>query len=468
MEAKQNLAVGKLGLRPLTESVALQEEVLAVRARTFPPDDGVLLGTRFNLMSNLLLLMERERILELLPDQIEGVREAALRSQGLAPRQARAVGRTNASFVRDLVTTSAMLGDELLPDVVAAVETTRHSITVGWAGADPDDAELARLRADAGEARRRLAELGQAAPSTGDVRDWREGLQEASRERDRLLRAVRERLARSGALAEGIDVGRLAATLEEGDVAVGFLRLARPESGGYISELLDAVVALAVTADGKVRRVPLGQTKRMKGAVSAWRASLGVGGDPARGIQVRPAPEDAPERRAGEALRALVLDPIVEAVGLEPGATLHVCVDDFLHLVPIDALPLADDGRVGDRYRLLHELSFGRPIAPPPDADGTGLLAVGARSPARRRRSRASPGCSGSAAASPSSCAARVRRRTGWPLGSSESGSCTSRRTAGSRRGASGSRASPRCSSAASRSAARTSAATRGDACPAS
>jgi len=86
-------------------------------------------------------------------------------------------------------------------------------------------------------------------------------------------------------------------------------------------------------------------------------------------------------------LRARILDPLLAAAGLESGAPaagdtrgpeVFVCLDDFLHLVPLDALPLDERGLViGDRFRIRNEVSFARLLEPRKPAAGKGLLAVG-------------------------------------------------------------------------------------------
>jgi len=67
---------------------------------------------------------------------------------------------------------------------------------------------------------------------------------------------------------------------------------------------------------------------------------------------------------------------VLEELG-EQTVRLHVCLDDFLHLVALDVLPLGD-GRVGDRWGVVNEISFGRLISPVGAPEGaTGMLVVG-------------------------------------------------------------------------------------------
>src|SRR6185503_15170450 len=124
--------------------------------------------------------------------------------------------------------------------------------------------------------------------------------------------------------------------------------------------------------DGVPTRVELGTATEIEAAIHAWRAALGK---PLDG-EVAPAGGDR-ERETGEALRRLLVDPVIAAAG--PGTrALHVASDDVLFLVPLDALPL-ESGRVGDRFELVNEVSFARLLAPPVEVDGEpALVALGA------------------------------------------------------------------------------------------
>lgn len=82
-------------------------------------------------------------------------------------------------------------------------------------------------------------------------------------------------------------------------------------------------------------RVALGPLAPIEAAVHAWRTSIGVAFD--RGSAVRSAAAADRARQCGEALRELVFDPLLPALG---GAKhLVFALDDVLHLVPLDALP---------------------------------------------------------------------------------------------------------------------------------
>src|SRR5262249_44984211 len=127
------------------------------------------------------------------------------------------------------------------------------------------------------------------------------------------------------------------------------------------------LLAFVLRPDGELRRVDLGAAVDAEELVRAWRAALGrpvesrgVGGSAAsaRG-------DDA--ERLGMRLRATVLDPVLAAAGSV--RTLHVVLDDFLHLVPLDSLPL-EVGLVGDRYAVRIEVSCARLVRHAPAPSG--------------------------------------------------------------------------------------------------
>lgn len=127
--------------------------------------------------------------------------------------------------------------------------------------------------------------------------------------------------------------------------------ITQARSGAYL-------LAHVVRRDGSFSRVDLGPTEPIEQAVEAWRAALVVG-DGDRGVPVGKSPVAA--RRIdeqGRALRRLVFDPLREA--LQGADEVVFAVDDVLHLVPMDALPLDEPAPglqpggllIGDRWRI--------------------------------------------------------------------------------------------------------------------
>ena len=270
------------------------------------------------------------------------------------------------------------IAEERPPDeLVTLIETRRHVVTLGSALGHPgDDPERAALRREVTFARRALNDLVLGGPTAGEEIAWRNRIEKVSRERDQHLRELRSRLREEGALVDLVEPEMIARALPEDGFAIGYLRHGSPSdrragepAGG------DRFLALLIPAGGEPRRIDLGPAKEIERLIDAWREALGK--PLQRGVAI--AEDELDERELGRALREAVLDPVLAAVGVrETGVDLHVCLDDVLHLVPFDALPL-DEGerRLLDLHRVHVEVSFARLVAAPAAVSGEGLLAVG-------------------------------------------------------------------------------------------
>jgi CHAT domain-containing protein len=117
-------------------------------------------------------------------------------------------------------------------------------------------------------------------------------------------------------------------------------------------------LACVVRSEGRLTPVEIGPIGPIERAVERWRAAVA-------------AVDAAAEQEAGGTLRALVLDPALNAAGEVD--VLRVRLDDILHLVPLDALSLGD-GAVGERYAVFLESPFdpilarSPPLPPEPSA----------------------------------------------------------------------------------------------------
>ncbi len=169
------------------------------------------------------------------------------------------------------------------------------------------------------------------------------------------------------------DASSLAAALPERAAAATWHVVTRTtlDGAGRTSERL--LLALVLRRDGALRRVEAGPTAAVEEAVERWRAAIGA---PAGGASATAAPgPGAAVAEAGNAIRMLVLDPVLRAAG--EAETLHVVLAGALHRVPLDALPLGD-GAVGDRIAIREEVCFARLVAPPLPLGGEPtLLAIG-------------------------------------------------------------------------------------------
>ncbi|MCY2960100.1 MAG: CHAT domain-containing tetratricopeptide repeat protein [Planctomycetota bacterium] len=184
--------------------------------------------------------------------------------------------------------------------------------------------------------------------------------------RDEAESQLRHALLERGLVAPRATAASVARALAPGSAAAGFSRYEEFRYGTGHSDPSRAdirVVALLQTDRDDVVRVDIGTADRVGAAVERWRTATGKS-LAARGLVAAGATasnDREEELAAGEALRALVLDPLMAAA---PDArTFHVILDGTLHLVPLDALPLGD-GLVGDRVRIHVETSFARLLAP--------------------------------------------------------------------------------------------------------
>jgi len=191
-------------------------------------------------------------------------------------------------------------------------------------------------------------------------------------ERDRTIAGLRRVLVQSGLAPPTIDASSLADQLPKDGAGVGFRSYTKTEHSGV---QVDWMTAFVVGSSGSLTRVDLGPLAPIADATRRWRSAIGSTSGRGIGREDRGKTEDGTGHAAGSALRALVLEPVLEATG--EVRILHVCVDDVLHLVPLDALPL-DDGVVGDRLVVHNEVSFARILAKREwnPADPT-LLAIG-------------------------------------------------------------------------------------------
>ncbi len=171
------------------------------------------------------------------------------------------------------------------------------------------------------------------------------------------------------------DVEDLARTLSDRDAIVAYRRYLRVTipggAGGVVAadeppaeRLVDNLCAFVLrrpreeSAAPMLTVVDLGSMEPIERAVRRWRAGLGSAGV-GRGVGIGvPRESRASMREDARELRRLVLDPLLAPIG--DVERLVLALDDVLHLVPIDALPLDEDGRgnptadslVGDRWRL--------------------------------------------------------------------------------------------------------------------
>ncbi len=380
------------------EALALLEHVYSARERLLPADHPDLLGTQQNLAFVRAQLGDHAGALALTRSALEGILAVIAGLHGEAPRHARAAAVrqvanfSEALFVSELATAA---GNEPLDAALFGVlESLRIASTsyAEFARAAAHDPELSLLRERVAARRRELSALILSPPAdAAELAAWRAALFEQSEERDRLEKELRTKIARQG-LAHSITPATVGKTLAPGSAWVSFLRYSRrsaedPETR-QAPPAVDSLLAFVVTPDSRVRRIELGASAEIEELSARWRASVGrpvaasaqieQAGGAARGVGVgASAANDEQEVALGAELRGRVLDPCLAALEDDAVSTVHLVLDDFLHLVPWDALPRKDGKPLGETLRLRIVTSARRLISPASSPTEGVLLAVG-------------------------------------------------------------------------------------------
>ena len=381
--ARGNLAASMYAMGDLAGARALRESVLAAYERSLPADHPALLRARNNLAVSMYAMGDLDGARALIPAQLGGMRTRILASVALAPRQARQTVASESRRHSEVLFLSGSAGSELERGAFELTETMRLVAAEAARSLSrfETDPELAPILFEAAEVRRALNDLvAGAGREDADAGDVSAELTKLSLRRDRLERDASRRLAERGVVTEPVEVGALTAALGPGDVAVGYRRISLKhvdEVSGEILEAADHLLAHVLSAEGKLQRIDLGPALEVEELASEWRAALGA--PLLRGLGLEEE-EDDPEARAGSELRARILDPVLEVAG-EDATRLFICADDLLFLLPLDALPFErgdtdDVERIGDRLRIVNEVSFARLLAPAPGGDTEPSLLV--------------------------------------------------------------------------------------------
>jgi len=419
--ARQQLANTLRALGDLAGARVLHEQVLAISARTLPADHPDLGAARRSLVGTLAaqhlraarspgagereqeeMQKGRERctslLLELCRTQTSAAREALLTSSA---REAEERCARLATPSLDFALSFAA-GYHALPPM-PELERAAAIFSEATRGAALRSATLQRrvagsprhaeLRSALKQASDGLAGLAQQGTNT-------EQFQRALAERERLERELLD-LARSSAgdeaLVLDLDPDQLAARLGAGALAVGFRRYTR--FGLRVLDELDAtgaakleetsvaslcaLVVRGVAESGSpepphasLTRIDLGPIAAVESAVNALRKVIGTESE--RGLALE-TDLTAAMRSRGADLRRLVFDPLLPM--LEGVERVVVALDDVLHLVPLEALPLDEVAGaaspaqvVGERWRIETRCTLTEILETSPHRAGTGVL----------------------------------------------------------------------------------------------
>ncbi len=379
----RNRALALRGLGHLDEAAAVESELLDTTRALLPPDHPERIGIELQCAGTDA---SRGRF----PEARDGVETAtralvdmlASRALILSPREAEATAR-NASVLID--TALGLLIDLDIARVRPGAEGLAFEL--GETARGIGIAALRSLRAveSAGPVVQALRDTTRQA-QIDLVRAARNGgpddLRAAIEARDAAERALRSGFHGEAALPRSIRSPDVAQHLGVKELAVAWRVVVRDRSAhAQRFESEDALLAAWVRADGTVGWLDLGPLAPIESACRAWRAEL------------ERAPADrAATRRAGERVRALVVDPIQSRV---PDAERwSIAPDGPLLTLPLDALPDvraqteqpadAEGALLGDHLRVDTVWSFDtaampRNVAGERTATATphGLLAVG-------------------------------------------------------------------------------------------
>jgi len=378
-DARTTMALLLMRQGDLAGARRVLERVLETELAFLPADGPDVQRSRSNLALVLGMMDDHEPMAALVRDVVDAYQRRLVSAHALSDRElGEAVHEAEkaVSIVLMLAARSNAPPD-LQPRTFELVETLRSvaSATPGELGEVSGDPQIAELRRAVLDRRGEVQDEAAEAQRPGaDRSKSKQALSAAVRELDQAERELRAALEAQGRTPRTIELAALAQALPAGSAAVAYRKYSvslENVDGGAPTDML---LAHVVERDGTFARVELGRIDAVEGAISRWRAALGE--SPGRGVSVGAEPGSAADaERAGEELRSLVLDPIRKVAG--DARTLHVCLDDDLFLVPLDALPL-DDGVVGDRVAIRNEISFARLLGDrgPPEGEPS-LLAMG-------------------------------------------------------------------------------------------
>jgi len=356
--ARLNLAATIEAQEDLPAARALEEKALEVLSRTLPDDHPRLQAARANLAGTIALELSRasggegearqesERCSILVHDFAAScartAREATLSSSSReAEERCSSLGRhlsISLSFAAGYGVFDPDPG--LARDAFVLSESTR-----GGALAAARLAQLARGDERCDGLRREIRAAGDELARLARAGSARDAYDASIARRDRAQRELVQLASRSkdaaGFLMEP-DPAALSERLSEKDAIAAFRRYTRIEipAGAAKEKSTESLCAFLVRRGAELRIVDLGPIEPIEAAVRDWRELLGA--QPERGMSVSKL-EDRRQRvqEKGKSLRRLVFDPL--SPELDGTERLIVALDDVLHCVPLDALPLEAD-----------------------------------------------------------------------------------------------------------------------------
>ena len=427
--ARSNLALTLERFGEFERARRLHQQAFDVSLRNLPKDSPGLLSARNNFASVLARQGDTEALTALIGPQLDSAILRLLRFEiQLSPRQCSALSSESnrtASRVFSLLLIASSLNEvpaDLKEKLFSLVETLRSSteistrLTTLESRAEPEDRSkiLAHRREIAVESAN-IVKFSQQNVST----EIFQGALERKENAQLKLRRILSRLPGAKDLLSPASVKLVADRIPEGSAAVRYWKYTRfsldPEDPSEQFTGVPAYLGFIVKKDGTLQLVDLGPAQKIETAAIRWREAIGSPLDDRAGSMSNndPPGDEGLERRSGERLRELILDPILTMAG--DTSELFVAAAGAIHVVPLDSLP-AGDSVVGDRLtiRLAPSLRGTKVETKPVAADDTLLVLGGVDY--RKTPTRYTPKRAEGRPANPEKSGTARRNRSGAPI----------------------------------------------------
>jgi len=239
-----------------------------------------------------------------------------------------------------------------------------NELVVRQRAARSDDPRVAALHDELTAAAERLARLSLRGAGDMTPQSYQKRLTDALSEVGRLERSLGRESAEFGRdqLRSRIGFQEVADAVPPGAALVGFFcrSIFSDPVGTRIPNTWDYVAAVLAPGSSAPRFVVLGPAQEIESLITQWRRAAV---EPGIAVDDAAAGEMA-YRRAGEALRRRLWDPLKPLVG--DAATVFVVPDGDIGLVNLASLPTGVDGYLVETGPLIHMLDEERDLAEPP------------------------------------------------------------------------------------------------------
>ncbi|MFT7485905.1 MAG: hypothetical protein ACI9F9_001757, partial [Candidatus Paceibacteria bacterium] len=377
INARRLLSDTKSKLEDFQVAYELARHSLEELSRKLPASHPRVLEARYSVMHSLMGIGRVDELMIHARALAEGSRTRLRQALTWSPRERASLARDMARELKILlVIADASYDPTLVDQLFVLIEEVRKSTATSTRDLrvpEQDSLILRQLGDEVRASHKRLGDLVAGLESEDESADPVE-LGPAIESRDAAEREYYSELAKQGhGHLKDVTPKEIGAALPEGSCAVSYwrtgdsdLRLRAPGQSGEAGDYF----ALILWLDGSIAPVRLGDAEVVLSAFRDWRAALGK---PFPGDTRRPSASWL--QTTGIRLRMLLLDPVVSMTG--EFTKLYVTLDDELHLIPLDSLPL-DGGLVGDQYTI-RPLNFLSILAQDkqPAPRGKGLVAVG-------------------------------------------------------------------------------------------